>query len=375
MQQNMSGMCKNDSSHINKAKKQESHKSQHIKEAMPGSELWTEGLICAFEYVGFHKKSIKSRSYSKIHSANKMDGVNIKKEVPTNGVTDASSPKADGKKLMEFTSLSGSVGPCVAHLDDEKEVPTNGVTDASSPKADGKKLMESTSLSGLVGPRVAHLDDEIDCQQSDSDHLYTSERLAGSHWVPIGWARISELVQTVQVDAGWASLQFDTLDDEDDLTVADLAAPYWERPGGPRWWCHVTAGHPFIDAWLRNAQWLHPAISIALRDESRLISDRMKHLLYEVPVRVAGGLLFELLGQSVGDPFVDEADIPIVLRSWQAHNFLITALHVKGSTSSLNVLGITEVLELLFVGGNYSPRSVHEVIAHLACRLARWDDR
>lgn len=53
--------------------------------------------------------------------------------------------------------------------------------------------------------------------------------------------------------------------------------------------------------------------------------------------------MFELLGQSAGDPFVNEDDVPIVLRSWQAQNFLITALHVKGPVSSLNVLGITEV--------------------------------
>lgn len=63
----------------------------------------------------------------------------------------------------------------------------------------------------------------------------------------------------------------------------------------------------------------------------------------QVPVRVAGGLLFELLGQSAGDPFVDEDDIPIVLRSWLAQNFLVTALHVKGSASNINVLGIAEV--------------------------------
>lgn len=62
-----------------------------------------------------------------------------------------------------------------------------------------------------------------------------------------------------------------------------------------------------------------------------------------MPVRVAGGLLFELLGQSVGDPFIEEDDIPVVLRSWQAHNFLLTALHVKGSASNINVLGIAEV--------------------------------
>ncbi|KAL7211497.1 hypothetical protein ACSBR2_014377 [Camellia fascicularis] len=310
----------------NKTKKQENLKN---KEAMPGSELWTDGLICAFEHVRMHKKSVRPRSYSKTHSS---DGENIKKQVPTDVATEASSPKVNENNLME-----------------------------------------STSLVELGDDHIAPFDDDTDCQPPQSDHLHSVDRLSGNHWVPIGWARISELVQTV--DIGWDSHQLDIMVDEDDLTVADLAAPYWERPGGPRWWCHVVAGHPFVDAWLRNAQWLHPAISIALRDESRLISDRMKHLLYEVPVRVAGGLLFELLGQSVGDPTVSEDDIPIVLRSWQAQNFLVTVLHVKGAASSINVLGITEVQEHLFAGGNNSPRSVHEIIAHLACRLARWDDR
>lgn len=69
----------------------------------------------------------------------------------------------------------------------------------------------------------------------------------------------------------------------------------------------------------------------------------MHPLLTQVPVRASGGLLFELLGQSAGDPFVEEDDIPIVLRSWQAQNFLVTVLHVKGTVSSINVLGIAEV--------------------------------
>ena len=105
----------------------------------------------------------------------------------------------------------------------------------------------------------------------------------------------------------------------------------------------MAAGHSSVEAWLRNATWLHPAISLALRDESKLISERMRHLLYEVPVRVAGGLLFELLGQSVGDPVISEDDVPVVFRSWQAKNFLVTVMHVKGSVSNTNVLGVTEV--------------------------------
>ncbi|XP_058193583.1 uncharacterized protein LOC131310532 [Rhododendron vialii] len=332
----MSGMRKDDSSHGSKMKWQENQKtkSHHIKDAMPGSELWTDGLLCAFEYI-VHKKSLRSKSHSKIHSTNKTDSENIQKQVPIHELTEASTPIENRRKLIESTSLMELGDHC------------------------------STTL-----------DDDLESQTSELGPLHSVKtHAAGSHWVPIGWTRISELVQTVQVDAGWVSHQFDIMDDEDDLTVADLAAPYWERPGGPRWWCHVAAGHPVVDAWLRNAQWLHPAVSIALRDESRLISDRMKHLLYEVPVRVAGGLLFELLGQSAGDPFVNEDDIPIVLRSWQAQNFLITALHVKGPASSLNVLGIMEVQEQLFAGGSNSPTTVHGVIAHLATRLARWDDR
>ncbi|MCE2055002.1 hypothetical protein HAX54_041768 [Datura stramonium] len=45
----------------------------------------------------------------------------------------------------------------------------------------------------------------------------------------------------------------DSTDEEDDVTVADVAAPYWQRPVGPTWWFHVAAGHPSVNAWLSNA--------------------------------------------------------------------------------------------------------------------------
>ncbi|KAL3821355.1 hypothetical protein ACJIZ3_007260 [Penstemon smallii] len=260
----------------NDAKKHENQKHQFSRDVMLGSELWTDGLICAFEFIRGNRKPIDS--------------------------------------------LSGEYHNHECQL-------------------------------GCYHPH---------------------ERISGNYWIPIGWSRISELLQTIQVNTIWASQPFDSIDEEDDIAVADVAAPYWERAVGPTWWCHVNAGHPFINSWLSSAQWLHPAISIALRDESKLISERMKHLLYEVPVRVAGGLLFELLGQSVGDP-LEEDDIPVVLRSWQAQNFLLTVLHVKGSSSNINVLGVSE--ELLAAGSGNIPRTCHEVIALLASRLARWDDR
>lgn len=65
--------------------------------------------------------------------------------------------------------------------------------------------------------------------------------------------------------------------------------------------------------------------------------------ILQVPVRVAGGLLFELTGHSIGDPTGDEDDVPVVFRSWQSQNFLITSMHVKGIVHNLNVLGVLEV--------------------------------
>ncbi|CAN8313633.1 unnamed protein product [Cochlearia groenlandica] len=281
--------------------------------SIPKNDIWTDGLICAFEFIRGTKKHTDSKH------------VNLKQE--------------DGATKITYSEFGHS--PFV-----------------DSPAVN---VLRSRSASSL---------------EFKDDHLLPTaqaERYEGSRWVPIGWARISELVQMVQVNAEWPNLEL--MDDEEDVPVTDLAAPYWERPGGPTWWCHMAAGHSSVESWLRNATWLHPAISLALRDESKLISERMRHLLYEVPVRVAGGLLFELLGQSVGDPLISEDDVPVVFRSWQAKNFLVTVMHVKGNVSSTNVLGVTEVEELLYAGGYNVPRTVHEVIVHLACRLSRWDDR
>ncbi|KAM7259871.1 hypothetical protein ACFE04_015612 [Oxalis oulophora] len=290
------------------------------KDFIPGhNDLWTDGLLCAFEFIRVHRRPLSSKSASK--TSNRQNGI---------------------------------------------------AEDVASPVFKRNKLSTSVSATDLNQTQIAPLDE----YNNKSDQFQSLERHEGSHWVPIGWSRISELIQMVQSNTDWGPHPLEELmDGEEDLTVADLAAPYWERPAGPTWWCHLAAGHPSVGDWLAKVQCLHPAVSLALKDESRLISERMKHLLYEVPVRVAGGLLFEILGQSAGDPFVDEDDIPIVVRSWQAQNFLITVLHLKGRVQIPNVLGIMEVQELLYAGGYNTPRTVHEVIALLTCRLSRWDDR
>ncbi|GMI99309.1 hypothetical protein like AT1G29820 [Hibiscus trionum] len=273
-----------------------------------GSDLWTDGLICAFEYVEGQAKICQQKSDANLWSAQ------------------CGSKEASRRRIYAY--------------------------EPNSP------ILKAASY-------------EKPC----SRNLSPGEEFPRWYWKPIGWGRVYELVQMLHVYDGWVSPPIQLSENEDEVTVADLAAPYWESPFGPTWWCHVAAHHPAINAWLTTAPWLHPAISVALRDETRLISERMKHLFYEVPVIVAGGLLFELLGQSAGDPLAEEDDIPIVLRSWHVQNFLITALHVKGSASNVNVLGIAEVQEMLIAGGTNIPRTIHEVIAHLTCRLARWDDR
>lgn len=73
--------------------------------------------------------------------------------------------------------------------------------------------------------------------------------------------------------------------------------------------------------------------------------------------------MFELLGQSVGDPFVDEDDVPVVIRSWQAQNFLITAMHIKGHVPSINVLGVTEVQ--VAHSCQFFISSTHNLLMHL----------
>ncbi|CAJ2634116.1 unnamed protein product [Trifolium pratense] len=303
----------------NEAKEHVYHHKVHCaaKDNLQTRELWTDGLICAFEFI---------RGSRKTHH-------------PSEAVKEV--PQKKGFQGNQINPLK------------------------KSPSKDG--FHESPLLVDESGG--------LDLHDFNNNNCSGKEDLPRTYWKPIGWTRVSELVQAVHSDASWASQPHDFTDDESDIPVADVATPYWERPVGPTWWCHLDAADPYVTTWLASSQWLHPAISIALHDESRLISDRMKHLLYEVPVRVAGGLLFELLGQSAGDPFVEEDDIPIVLRAWQAQNFMVTVLHVKGSASDINVLGILEVQELLAGGGANIPRSIHEVVAHLACRLARWDDR
>ncbi|KAF3444985.1 hypothetical protein FNV43_RR14678 [Rhamnella rubrinervis] len=325
----------------NEMKKQVNHKNNSCRDVTLESGLWTHGLICAFELVRGHRK---------VHTAQKVAKEVVKKQVSSYDQNGSSLQKINKDHLCESSHDQNSSSP--------QTITRNNLYESSS------------GLESRVGDKGV-----LDNQDRHSGCFRGRESLPRLCWMPIGWVRIAELVQTVKVDDGWSTQPIDLPDDEDGIAVADVATPYWERPVGPIWWCHVDAGHPYINSWLSSAHWLHPAICTALQDETKLISERMKHLLYEVPVRVAGGLLFELLGQSAGDPFVNEDDIPVVLRSWQVQNFLLTALHVKGAAPNLNVIGIAEVQELLAAGGSNIPQTTHEVITHLACRLARWDDR
>lgn len=174
----------------------------------PNSDLWTNGLICAFEFIR-------------------------------------------GKNLHRYGSNT--------HLETERD------------RRDNQTHTAKYSSELDVNPSFISVEDD-------------SKNISFDHWVPIGWARISDLVQQIKIgESSISQCMDDFIEGGDlDITVADVAIPYWERPEGPTWWCHVEANHPLVISWFSEAQWLHPAISVALMDESRLISERMKYLFYEV---------------------------------------------------------------------------------------------
>ncbi|KAK9188048.1 hypothetical protein WN944_019447 [Citrus x changshan-huyou] len=177
----------------NGMKKPETQKIHLSRDSLLGGDLWTDGLICAFEFVRGHKKMVKSKPGSKVEPS--------------------LTPKVNGFSLSK-----------------------------SSP------VIESAIT---IKDKFDEHDFSEDCHVG---HLNGRENfLPRSYWIPIGWDRISQLVQSVQIDAGWNEQPFDFPSEEDDVTVADLAAPYWERPVGPTWWCHVAADHPHINAWHEKA--------------------------------------------------------------------------------------------------------------------------
>lgn len=317
--------------------------------------LWLDGLICAYEFIPAPLQKIK------------LGGV-ITAQGLLQGQFDTEI------SLKQPVSLIENLG-----VDSKR----SNKSPASSPRSSPEDQLSNSSKLTPISPGTTRKSLETDAPKDLSPLSLShgsslvrqpSTRNRQSQWIPIGWDRLTELFQDLQGESEW-QLDEEFSDQDDTLSVADVAQPYWKKRAGPTFWCHVDSRHPKVQHLFLNAQWLHPAVSVGLRDEKRLISDRMKHLLYEVPVRVAGGLLFELTGLSVGDPNREEEDVAVVLRSWLSQNHLITSMHVKGHVNNLNVLGVLEVQDLVGAGGTEAPKSVEEIVAQLSSCLATWDDR
>ncbi|KAG0603075.1 hypothetical protein M758_10G064500 [Ceratodon purpureus] len=314
-------------------------------------DLWRDGLLCAYEYIPAPKK--KFTVGAEFGNQNGQVQGRLDCEISVQHPHDLAGISLD-RSHDSFGEVS-------------EDLPAGSTGEGSG--------SPNPEVQGFVVRESLHKDEENAMSPPSSSPRGLKKKERGSQWVPIGWSRLSELFQEVQGDPMWCNGESELSDEDESLTAADLAQPYWQKRNGPTFWCHVDARHPNIQKTLANSCWLHPAVSVALRDEKRLISDRMKHLLYEVPVRVAGGLLFELTGHTIGDANRDEEDVSVILRSWQSQNFLITSMHVKGVISHLNVLGVMEVQDLVGAGGPEAPKCAQEIIAQLASRLARWDDR
>jgi len=85
-------------------KKPDSHKNHSNKDDQLRNDLWTDGLICAFEFIRGRKKPISSRSGSKIPSTEHIDGEYSMMHVPEHGQAEVSSPSLDKNKLIDLSS-------------------------------------------------------------------------------------------------------------------------------------------------------------------------------------------------------------------------------------------------------------------------------
>ncbi|WOL14605.1 hypothetical protein Cni_G23385 [Canna indica] len=158
---NMSGTM--DDQHLS-GKGNKSNKAHTVKDGTPWTDLWIDGLICAFEFVRVHKSASTEKCIANTHSTHSKNNLNTKKQV----------------------SKSESDAISVQYLDESEFI-------------------------CLMSPNHndATLDPDGVSQSNDSKGKTKRIRgIQGGHWVPIGWARISELVQMVQVDASWSSQKY-----------------------------------------------------------------------------------------------------------------------------------------------------------------------
>lgn len=188
-------------------KKHDYQKNHRNRNEAIGGDIWKDGLISGFEYVKGQRKTVQQKSDAKFWS---------KQYAPK----EASRKRSNGNEPDIYFA---------------ENVNSNNL--AKSPP-----LIES----------ALRVKDAVN-ENKFSRNLNNGEEFPRNCWKPIGWDRVSELVRTLQVDDGWASQPIELTENEDDVTVTDLATPYWERAVGPTWWCHVAADHPSINAWLSNA--------------------------------------------------------------------------------------------------------------------------
>ena len=231
----------------------------------PNSEqqLWVDGLLCAYEFVPGPKKHIKLTGKLDSHEPGLFKG------------------SFDAEVAVKSTDV-GTIEDIIS----QRKIPPSSSTPELGPKSRSNLLLQE--LSSQKPGKTSNEDQHRSHQEQEQQEVVEKRKTRSSHhWVPIGWNRLEELVGSVQIDADWLWADDAAVSSENSeyefLSVADVAIPYWEPKSGPTWWCNVLAGHPRVEAWLSHShKWLHPAVSSALKDESKLISERMKHLFYEV---------------------------------------------------------------------------------------------
>ncbi|XLS95448.1 hypothetical protein HN51_071456, partial [Arachis hypogaea] len=107
-----------------KHQKSESNSTYNTGESNPGNNLWTDGLICAFEFVQGRKKPIKHKSPLKIsdklnldvYQCKRPDKDNLSHHSSVNSLRDSSLGASDDDKESQFSSMNWVAGLLVARF-------------------------------------------------------------------------------------------------------------------------------------------------------------------------------------------------------------------------------------------------------------------
>lgn len=138
-------------------------------------DLWRDGLLCAYEFIPAPSKKIKVGG--EFNSQGPIQG-RFDAEISLKQSALLDNPRVDSNRSQKSVGSSPSSSPKSAPGSSGTEI--QGFVARESLKKDEEEALRSSSYSGRL------------------DHQ-PSGRKGHSQWIPIGWQRLTELFQAIQV--------------------------------------------------------------------------------------------------------------------------------------------------------------------------------